>query len=105
MGAARLGFVATFLSDPLIRGFTTGSAVFVVVSQLKHILGLKVPQITGPLASAKVWYEREGVGARFSSFARTLVSPQSLLVPNPRPVLLSRNRLKAVYFQFNNEYQ
>ena len=54
MGAARLGFVATFLSDPLISGFTTGSAVLVVVSQLKHIFGLKVPQITGPLAAPKV---------------------------------------------------
>lgn len=54
MGAAKLGFVATFLSDPLISGFTTGSAVLVVISQLKHILGLKVPKITGPLASVKV---------------------------------------------------
>ena len=54
MGAAKLGFVATFLSDPLISGFTTGSAVLVVVSQVKHILGLKIPQITGPLASVKV---------------------------------------------------
>ncbi|XP_066017113.1 prestin isoform X1 [Pocillopora verrucosa] len=55
MGVARLGFVVTFLSDPLISGFTTGSAVFVVISQLKHILGLKVPQITGPLASVKIF--------------------------------------------------
>ena len=59
MGAAKLGFVATFLSDPLISGFTTGSAVFVVISQLKHIFGLKVPQITGPLASVKVWTRHE----------------------------------------------
>ncbi|XP_020612029.1 solute carrier family 26 member 6-like isoform X1 [Orbicella faveolata] len=54
MGAAKLGFVATFLSDPLISGFTTGSAVLVVVSQVKHILGLKIPKITGPLASVKI---------------------------------------------------
>ena len=54
MGAARLGFVATFLSDPLISGFTTGSAVLVVISQLKHILGLKIPQISGALAAPKV---------------------------------------------------
>jgi len=54
MGAAKLGVVATFLSDPLISGFTTGSAVLVVVSQVKHILGLKIPKITGPLASVKV---------------------------------------------------
>ena len=59
MGAVKLGFVATFLSDPLISGFTTGSAVLVVVSQLKHILGLKIPQITGPLSSVKVWTRHE----------------------------------------------
>lgn len=54
MGAARLGFVATFMSDPMISGFTTGSAVLVVISQVKHILGLKVPQFTGALAAPKV---------------------------------------------------
>lgn len=54
MGAARLGFVATFMSDPMISGFTTGSAVLVVISQVKHILGLKVPQIPAPLAAPKV---------------------------------------------------
>ena len=54
MGMARLGFVATFLSDPLISGFTTGSAVLVVISQLKHILGQTVPKIVDPLAAPKV---------------------------------------------------
>jgi len=54
MGAARLGFVATFMSDPMISGFTTGSAVLVVVSQMPHIFGLKVPQFSRPLAAPKV---------------------------------------------------
>jgi len=54
MGAAQLGFLATFMSDPMISGFTTGSAVLVVISQVKHILGLKVPQIPAPLAAPKV---------------------------------------------------
>ncbi|XP_015775140.1 PREDICTED: pendrin-like isoform X2 [Acropora digitifera] len=53
MGAAQLGFLATFMSDPMISGFTTGSAVLVVISQVKHILGLKVPQIPAPLAAPK----------------------------------------------------
>ncbi|KAM7444005.1 hypothetical protein ABFA07_007374 [Porites harrisoni] len=53
MGAARLGFVATFLSDPLVSGFTTGSAVLVVNSQMKHILGLKVPQFAKPFVAPK----------------------------------------------------
>ncbi|EDO49691.1 predicted protein [Nematostella vectensis] len=54
MGLCRLGFVATYLSDPLISGFTTGSAVLVVLSQLKHIFGQVVPQNTGAFASIKV---------------------------------------------------
>lgn len=54
MGVAKLGVVATYLSDPLISGFTTGSAVLVVNSQLKHILGLTVPRITGSFAAVKV---------------------------------------------------
>ena len=54
MGAAQLGFLATFMLDPMISGFTTGSAVLVVISQVKHILGLKVPQIPAPLAAPKV---------------------------------------------------
>ena len=54
MGAARLGFVATFMSDPMISGFTTGSAVLVVISQMNHILGLKVPQFSRPVAAPKV---------------------------------------------------
>jgi len=53
MGAARLGFVATFMSDPMISGFTTGSAVLVVISQMPHILGIKVPQFSRPLAAPK----------------------------------------------------
>ncbi|RMX43870.1 hypothetical protein pdam_00021076 [Pocillopora damicornis] len=55
MGVAKLGVVATYLSDPLISGFTTGSAVLVVNSQLKHILGLTVPRITGSFAAVKIF--------------------------------------------------
>ena len=41
-GALRLGFLAYFLSHPVISGFITGSAVLIAVVQLKHILGVKV---------------------------------------------------------------
>ncbi|CAH3178835.1 unnamed protein product [Porites evermanni] len=53
MGAVHLGVVATYLSDPLISGFTTGSAVLVVISQMKHILGVKVPQFAKPFVAPK----------------------------------------------------
>ena len=57
MGAIRLGVLATFMSDPMISGFTTGSAVLVVISQLPHIFGLKVPPMSSPLTAPKVSYK------------------------------------------------
>ena len=41
-GVLRLGFLAYFLSHPVISGFITGSAVLIATGQLKHILGVKV---------------------------------------------------------------
>ena len=41
-GALRLGFLAYFLSHPVISGFISGSAVLIAVGQLKYILGVKV---------------------------------------------------------------
>jgi SulP family sulfate permease len=42
MGLFRLGFLANFLSHPVISGFITASAVIISLSQLKHILGVSV---------------------------------------------------------------
>lgn len=42
MAVLRLGFLATFLSHPVISGFITASAVLIATSQLKHILGVRV---------------------------------------------------------------
>jgi len=44
MGLARLGVVANFLSHPVLSGFTNAAALVIVVSQLKHLMGLAVPQ-------------------------------------------------------------
>ena len=41
MGLFRLGFVANFLSHPVIAGFITASGIIIAVSQLKHILGIE----------------------------------------------------------------
>ncbi|WP_108854895.1 SulP family inorganic anion transporter [Albidovulum aquaemixtae] len=40
MGVFRLGFLANFLSHPVIAGFITASGVLIAASQLKHILGV-----------------------------------------------------------------
>ncbi|XP_015758030.1 PREDICTED: solute carrier family 26 member 6-like [Acropora digitifera] len=54
MGLLNLGFVAVYLSDPIISGFTTGAAVLVFTSQIKHILGLNIPRYSGAFALIQV---------------------------------------------------
>ncbi len=40
MGVLRMGFLANFLSHPVIAGFITASGLIIAVSQLKHLLGV-----------------------------------------------------------------
>jgi len=40
LGIFRLGFLANFLSHPVIAGFITASGMIIAASQLKHILGV-----------------------------------------------------------------
>ncbi|XP_036959531.1 solute carrier family 26 member 6 [Acanthopagrus latus] len=50
LGVVRFGFVVTYLSEPLVRGYTTGSACHVCISQLKYLFGVKPERFTGPLS-------------------------------------------------------
>ncbi len=43
MGLVRLGFLVNFLSHPVISGFTSAAAIVIGFSQLKHLLGLSMP--------------------------------------------------------------
>ena len=40
LGVLRLGFLASWLSHPVISGFITASGILIAASQLKHILGI-----------------------------------------------------------------
>lgn len=40
LGVLRLGFLANFLSHPVIAGFITASGILIAFSQLKHLLGV-----------------------------------------------------------------
>ncbi|CAK9795466.1 Slc26a5 [Anthophora plagiata] len=42
-----LGIITALLSEPLVSSFTTGAAVYVLVSQIKDLLGLKIPKQKG----------------------------------------------------------
>lgn len=55
MGLFRLGFVANFLSHPVISGFITASGVLIAAGQVKHLLGVpssghSLPEIVTGLA-------------------------------------------------------
>ena len=55
MAVLRLGFLANFLSHPVISGFITASGILIAASQLKHILGIRaegdtLPHIVAALA-------------------------------------------------------
>ncbi|KAM9292604.1 prestin isoform 3-T3 [Morus bassanus] len=50
LGLLRFGFVAIYLTEPLVRGFTTAAAVHVFTSQLKYLLGIKTNRYSGPLS-------------------------------------------------------
>ena len=56
-GLLRLGFLAWFLSHPVISGFISGSALLIAVGQLRHLLGVQLP-------SANVLATLEGLLAR-----------------------------------------
>ncbi|PIB28141.1 SulP family inorganic anion transporter [Maribacter sp. 4G9] len=43
IGIFRMGFLVNFLSKPVISGFTSAAAIIIMISQLKHLLGISVP--------------------------------------------------------------
>ena len=48
MGVLKLGFIANFLSHPVIAGFITASGILIATSQIKHILGIRAEGHTLP---------------------------------------------------------
>uniref|UniRef100_A0A4W3ILJ6 Solute carrier family 26 member 10 n=1 Tax=Callorhinchus milii TaxID=7868 RepID=A0A4W3ILJ6_CALMI len=47
MFVLQLGVLSTYLSDPIVKAFTSGAAFHVTVSQLSTMLGLRLPRFTG----------------------------------------------------------
>lgn len=64
MGLFRMGFVTTYMSDPMIGGFTTGAAVHVGTSQVKYALGLHIPRSDGVFQIPKVNLDASSVSIK-----------------------------------------
>lgn len=52
LGLLRAGFVASLLSHPVVAGFITGSSLVIILSQLKHVLGVRVAEAHYPWQTA-----------------------------------------------------
>ncbi|XP_062314417.1 solute carrier family 26 member 6-like [Osmerus eperlanus] len=50
LALVRFDFLATYLSVPLVGGYTTAAAIQVVLAQLKYIFGVEQPKFNGPLS-------------------------------------------------------
>jgi SulP family sulfate permease len=55
MGLARLGFLAAFLSRPVISGFISASGLLIAAAQVKHLLGVDAGGQTLPEIARSVW--------------------------------------------------
>ncbi|NXC51474.1 S26A2 protein, partial [Penelope pileata] len=57
LGVLQLGFVAVYLSEPLLSGFVTGSSLTIITSQMKYFLGLKIPRHDGVGSFILTWVD------------------------------------------------
>ena len=60
LGLFRLGFLANFLSHPVIAGFITATGIIIAVSQLKNILGIDAHGHTIPDLSRSLAHNLSG---------------------------------------------
>jgi SulP family sulfate permease len=63
MGFLRLGFLANFLSHPVIAGFITASGILIAASQFRHILGVSAGGDTLPEILTGLAHSLSGVNA------------------------------------------
>jgi MFS superfamily sulfate permease-like transporter len=90
MGLSRLGFVTAFLSQAVISGFISGAAVIILLSQLKHILGIKAEGgnvgtlVASILENIHNFNDRAFWMGTFSLLSLFLIKNLSTMLPNQK---------------------
>jgi len=74
MCCLQLGFLSTYLSEPIVKAFTSAAAFHVTVSQLQSMLGLRLPRYAGAFSLFKV---RNGITQTVFSFSVYLCNNSS----------------------------
>lgn len=88
MGVLRMGWLTYFISRPVLSGFSTGAAIFIISTQLGSILGVSVPRDGTPAES--VVAVAQGIGGSHLFTAAFGLGALLLL-------LLARRPLSAVF--------
>ncbi len=109
MGLFRLGFLANFLSHPVIAGFITASGILIAASQIGNILGIRVKGDTIIEQIETLWAGLDGInwitfviGAATTAFlfwVRKGLKPLLLswgLAPRPADMLAKAGPVLAV---------
>ncbi len=87
MGAARLGRLVSFISHPVISGFTSAAALIIAFSQASHLLGVRLPS-----------QERlpELLSALFVHFSQTNLATLALSLGSLAALIFFRSRLEGL---------
>uniref|UniRef100_A0A674JKH5 Solute carrier family 26 member 10 n=1 Tax=Terrapene triunguis TaxID=2587831 RepID=A0A674JKH5_9SAUR len=93
MFVVQLGFLATYLSEPIVKAFTNGAALHVLVSQLPSLLGLALPRPTGSFTIFKTLASVARALPR-TNVAELLISALCLALLVPIKEINSRFRSK-----------
>ncbi|XP_040200440.1 sulfate transporter-like [Rana temporaria] len=122
MGIFQLGFISMYLSEPLLSGFVTGSSLTILTSQMKYLLGLKIPRRDGSGALVLTWIDifsnlksTNICDLVISIVAITLIIPckeindrfkKKMKVPFPiELIVIIVATLVSYYFSFNVTYK
>ena len=105
MGLLRLGFVANFLSHPVISGFITAAGLLIAASQIRHLLGIETSGKTLPEVVPSILANLGGLHwptllvsalvLAFLLWSRKGLAPalRALGLPGPASALLARGGL------------
>lgn len=84
-GLIRIGWVASFLNQPIVTGFVTGLVILIIVGEIPGVLGLTPP--SGSLVE-RVWSITEQISG--AHLVTTAVAAVTLLILFGGPVLSAR---------------
>ncbi|KAL4646162.1 solute carrier family 26 member 10-like [Arapaima gigas] len=96
MFSLQLGFLSTYLSEPIVKAFTSAAAFHVTISQLQSMLGLRLPRYTGTFSLFKT-LTSVLENLPFTNLAELLISLVCLavLVPVKEINMRFRHRLRT----------